>query len=388
MESYPNINHNSPRLDTTDLNTRQDNERDQMLCNARETSTNPASHLASNIKYIKRRLRILKKENNCTKLIDTGNLDGTNLSNNGELSFSYADDEVPVLFLLGQSNIDGRGKLSDIPDIDVTFSGEVKIWNKPLQRSPSEIGTNHVDNGAWKDYEVGDMVTSPVGPQPFGPELQIAIKWRDIYYEQLGKKPLYIIKCAIGGTGMNRRNAYDIDQSWDNGDGSLKNLAVKYFARPAIQQLETQGLTPKSIGFIWGQGESDTTSVGESAVYFDELSNFIPDIVTKIGFPDTRVLIMGLSNACDSSLNWAEVKMAQMEYVLKDDNAVLISTDGGHLSIDQETQNTKEAIPRYEHDRIVSFLHYKSAGLITLGSKFFDALEFPGKSFVDYSANK
>ena len=381
------LDDNPHRFDNTVVKDRQGNQRERILCRARETSTN-TSDIASTIEYIKRRLQTLKSEYNRLELNDTQTVDGMNSSNVEEHSFSYEDSEVPVLYLLGQSNIDGRGTLTDIPNINVPFSGEVKIWNKPIQRSPSEIGTNHVDNGAWKDYEIGDMVTSPVGPQSFGPELQIAIKWRDMYYEQLGKKPLYIIKCAIGGTSLKRRRNSDIDQSWDNEVGSLRNLVVDYFARPAIQQLKIQGLMPKSIGFIWGQGESDAKSISESAAYFDELSEFIPDIVTKIGFPDTRVLIMGLSNACDYSLNWVEVKIAQMEYALKNDNAVLISTDGGHLGVDIETQTTNEAIPRYDLGKIISFLHYSSAGLITLGSQFFDALDFSGASFVDYVDNK
>ena len=364
---------------------------------------NTVSHNNSNIRAIKRLLNVIKRQNlfknNAARVLLNDRItadnerpvctnNGTNSSGNGEYTYFYEHNEVPVLFLMGQSNIDGRGKLEDVPEINATFKDEVKIWNKPLERYPSEVRINHIDNGVWKDYEVGDMVTNPVGPQSFGPELQIAIMWRNLYYEQLGNKSLYIIKCAIGGTSLGRKAFDTVDDSWNNAGNTLRTLAVDYFARPAIRQLQIQNLIPKSIGFIWGQGENDAHSDVEATAYFDRLSKFIPDVIAKMGFPDSRVLIMGLSNALDNSSGWMKVKRAQIDYVLSDDHAVLIQTDGGHLSVDNHSMTTNHALPRYIPGGNVNSLHYTSRGLITLGSMFFCALEFPGASLVDYPVSK
>ena len=369
-------------------NDRQDKRKGEASTTAKN---NTAADRASNIRAIKRLLNIKKRKSN--DRIVAGNQHSTYVDNdtvscyNGECAYVYEKNEVPVVFLMGQSNIDGRGKLEDVPEVNATFNGEVKIWNKPLKRHPKNVRINHINNGVWKDYEVGDMVTSPEGPQSFGPELQIAIMWRNLYYEQLVNKPLYIIKCAIGSTSLGGRRFSKVDESWHDAENTLRTLAVDYFARPAIRQLQNQGLKPKSIGFIWGQGERDTKNNDQAAKYFVRLSKFIPDITAKIGFPDSRVLIMGLSNAHDNSSNWMAVKRAQIDYVLSDDRAVLIPTDGGHASADNHSVTIHHALPRYIMGANVTSLHYTSSGVITLGSLFFCALEFPGVSLVDYSVS-
>ena len=363
-------------------NSRQDKPNGEASTTAKN---NAASDHTSIFRAIKRLLNIKNGKSKDRKVAENEHsmyLDNDTVScYNGDYGYFYESSEVPVLFLMGQSNIDGRGNLEDVPEINATFNGEVKIWNKPLKRHPRKVRINHKDNGAWTDYKVGDMVTSPKGPHSFGPELQIAIMWRNLYHEQLTNRTLYIIKCAIGSTSLGGRPK--VDESWNDAGNTLRTLAVDYFARPALRQLQIQGLVPKCIGFIWGQGERDTKNHVRAAKYFDRLSKFIPDMTAKIGFPDSRVLIMGLSNALDSLSDWMEVKRAQIDYVLSDDHAVLIQTDGEDLIVDNHSVTINHPLPRYILGGNVTSLHYTSRGVITLGSMFFCALDFPGVSLVE-----
>ena len=293
---------------------------------------------------------------------------------------TYDGDEVPILFLFGQSNMDGKGKLSDVPGLDVTFNGEVKIWNKPLTRNPSSISVNHTDDGVWKNYAIGDMITSPSGTNPFGPELQVARLWRDKYYARLKNKPLYIVKCAIGGASLHENN--NVDQSWHDGLNSIRDLAVNYFSIPAIRQLQLQNLKPKCIGLVWGQGESDATP-SESTAYQTNLTNLITDLTTQIGFPDAKIIVMGLSAACDDSTHWIAVKQAQADYVLSNANSTLITTDGKFEALGDLTIQIASPIARYLDNIGAGPMHYSSSGLITLGNKYFDSLNLNGTKYVE-----
>lgn len=285
---------------------------------------------------------------------------------------TYGANEVPVLILLGQSNMDGRGNTADLPDLDVTFAGEVKIYDKPITRNPANSTINRVNNGVWKDYALGDMVTSPTGTAStaFGPELSIAIQWRDTKYNTTGK-PLYIIKCAVGGTGL----AADAnpDNSWDTSDDSLRQLFYEYFAAPALLDLRLQGLTPKCVGIIWGQGETDSFNSTKAAAYEANLTQLVGELPTTIGFPDAQFYLMGLSEYLDGDADWDLVKTAQANVATANSNVTLIPTDGS---------GTEFKINRYISGDPAGEIHYNSSGTMTLGVLYFKNLDLINR--IDY----
>ena len=245
-----------------------------------------------------------------------------NLVTNDQIQVSYAGNVVPVVLIFGQSNADGRGNTADMPGLDVNFpNAEVRIWNKAITRNPSSTSVNRVDNGQWKDYALGDMVVSPKGSAAtaFGPELPIALRWRDELYGQVGKQ-LHIIKLAVGSTSLGANSS--IDNNWSNKQDSLRQLAREYMVMPAIRQLQFEGKAPVCIGMIWCQGESDANS-SQAPYYLKNLRKFIPSFRQEIGFPNCRTIIAGLSKKYDDS-DGSIVKQAQIDFVAEDASTVLV----------------------------------------------------------------
>jgi hypothetical protein len=151
-------------------------------------------------------------------------------------------DNVPLVLILGQSNADGRGVITDLPHLrqfawqpvvkearggftinsantivayDPNLSGAVaqfppeklekdipvRIYNKILTKNPGNITTNNVINGVWEDFTgENTVVSSPLtAGLGCGSETQLAYNWATKIFPNY-KKQLHIIKCAVGGT--------------------------------------------------------------------------------------------------------------------------------------------------------------------------------------------
>ena len=258
-------------------------------------------------------------------------------------------------------------------------NNEARIWNKSITRNPANSSVNRVQNGAWEDYEAGDMVISPEGNQlsSFGPEIQIARRWADEGYALYGNKQIHIVKCAVGGTTIYPGSS-SADTDWSSHDGQLKELALDYFIRPAMEALRQENKVPKCIGIVWGQGESDATN-GFDAQYQAELTTFLNDIRYESGFLDAKILIMELSNHLDGNSAWDSIKSSQSTVAGALSSAELIVTDGS----DGETE-----IGRFLSSLGAGTIHYSGPGILTLGNKYYDALDFAGSYYTerwDYS---
>ena len=278
---------------------------------------------------------------------------------------------VPVVFILGQSNSDGRGNTTDLPDVDTTFNGEVRIWDKPIVRNPANAGVNRNNDGAWKDYALGDMVVSPNGASAtaFGPEFPLARRWK----EEMGSinQPLHIIKLAVGGTKL--ADSGGVDTSWHPDDEeSLRYLATEYVATPALLELELQGLEPVCLGIFWGQGESDANAT-DAPNYRNNLDDLLL-LRADLGFPDANLYVMGLSKFDDGDPHWEAVKQAQIDFSEDEEDVTLIPTDGtgGYYEVGTFVEGIS-----------AGGIHYSSAGVMGLGSLLYDQL-----NIEDYSEYK
>ena len=295
------------------------------------------------------------------------------LSNTPNIEPVFAGDEVPLVIIMGQSNTDGRGNTSDLPDIETSFNGEVRIFDKPITREPASASTNRVDNGAWKDYVLGDMVVSPRSPASgaFGVEFSLARRWAEESYAKFGNKPLHIVKFAVGNTSLGPTNS-GIDRNWTTDSDQLRELFIEYVWTPALRALQTEGLKPKCLGIIWGQGEGDGYSTSQSALYETNLTSFMQDIRTRTGFPNAKFQIVQLGNfdAGDKQSTWDVVKQAQKDVVDADSNSHLIVTDGS-TGLNQ--------IDRYLDGVGAGNIHFSSVGFLWAGNLMYDNLDFFGE---------
>jgi hypothetical protein len=269
---------------------------------------------------------------------------------------------VPVMIFMGQSNTDGRSFLSEAPWLqNKTFEG-IKIFNKPLTRFPANSSVNHIDNGEWVDFAYDKcMVCSPEGTDSFGPELPFAVAWREKH-----GRPLYIIKCTIGGTSL-QANGGGVDTDWSSGTSQIWDIATNYIVRPAIRKLIRNGLTPKCIGYFWGQGESDANAT-LAPTYQTALASHISRVRSELGLTGVRMLIMQLSDYSADS-NWSTVKSGQSSQVSSDSNAILIQT-------------SDTSFGRYPAGVGAGAIHLNAYGLTALGNAIFDSIDHDGVSFT------
>lgn len=290
----------------------------------------------------------------------------------------YQGKEVPLLIILGQSNADGRGLQSEVPGLaGVTWTGQVRMYNKPITRNPASSAVNHVDNGSWVDFNYSTpMVVSPQGSGPMGSETAIAVEWARSFYATAGK-PLHIIKVAIGGTPLVTATS-GADTNWGTAADQIWDLALNHTIRPALRKMLLDGKVPRCVGIYWAQGETDADVSASASGYEAALRSLITSrIRAKCGFPDARVLCMGLSAYTHPTpANWAAVKNAQIavcEGSNKLTNCRLIRTDGS---------DTQAPAQRYKPGVSAGDIHYTGVGLSAIATKIISNLEFPGSAYT------
>ena len=286
----------------------------------------------------------------------------------GAASYLNAVIEVPLLILIGQSNIDGRGILADAEWLQGGTFTNVKIFNKSITRNPADATVNRVDNGAWASFAYGtQMVVTPSGTNGFGPELPIALEWAAAF----PSTPLYIVKCAIGGTPLASTGG-GADTNWSTDTGQVWDLFLNYVLKPAIRKLRIDGKRPRCIGIVFGQGESDADTSAYAAAYATNLSAHIDRLKTLTGFSDPRCIVMGLSKYYAGTADGAAVIAAQRSVVAAKANSVFVATDGSDGLFE---------IPRYPNGIVAGNLHYNPNGITQLGQKFFEQLDLRGASY-------
>lgn len=292
----------------------------------------------------------------------------------------YASDEVPLFIIMGQSNADGRGIKSDVPDMGgFAFEGRVRIFQKPIKRTPGSAKVNHVNDGYWEDYD-GDngMIVSPQTGKlatSCGLELTSAYLWATQIYPKTNT-PLYMIKCAIGDTSLANDNK-GIDTNWSDMPGQMWELAYIYTIRPAITQLLCEGKKPRLIGVFWGQGEHDGSDDKLALEYESNLRHLLDNIRNNLGFSSAPVMIMGLSSYNDKKNAWIQVKQAQKNISDQIENTFLITTDGSDSfnPANRYHENAKAG---------AGSIHYTAIGLASLAEKTSLHYQNPGATYDQY----
>lgn len=275
-----------------------------------------------------------------------------------------------LYYLGGQSNMDGFGKVSELPeDLRSPIEG-VYIFHG----NQGIDGQKPDGKGKWSVLQPGhgrefksDGVTNQYS-DCFGSELTFARRLRELHPD----RNIAILKYSRGGTCIDpkapaaeRFGCWDPD--WQGGEGEGKDINQYDHFLSAWQQAkadtdidddgEADRLIP--VGIVWMQGESDSVTVPIAKRYEENLSELMETIRNDLGGNDLRIVI-GRITDWEVWTHGEIVRQAQKAFVDKDGNAALVTSTDKYGASDK--------------------WHYDTAGYIDLGKEFADAMEGNGKA--------
>lgn len=270
--------------------------------------------------------------------------------------------------MAGQSNMDGMGYNSKLPDELNTRQEETYIYNP----NRKDDGQSPEDLGQWTVLEpghgyghrfIGDRGQErSIISNRFGPELTFAKRLKEL-------RPsvnIALFKYARGGSSIHPGTTDDWG-CWDPGYEKINqwtHFKHHYRRSTAIDDIDGDGGKEmlKPSGIIWMQGESDAAYSREIAeAYAANLKRVIHRIRQLTGNVTLPVVIgrisgAGRENSGVPALPWADiVQQAQADFVNQDENAALVSLPDDHGWLDP--------------------WHYDSTTYLELGIRFAEAVE-------------
>lgn len=281
---------------------------------------------------------------------------------------AHADDYY-VYLLVGQSNMNGYGYVSELPkplntEIEGAriFLGQLKEDQRPVD------GAGHwspVIPGLGKGAETGNEALTP--SDRFGPELTFAARMRDLRPSE----NVAIIKYAKGGSGLDVRRAGS--GTWDphdtRGEGPTRGINQYDHALATIDRAlkardidgdgEEDTLIP--AGIVWMQGETDATDKSAADDYAENLAE-IAELFRAALRRDDLPFVIGRITDSKKDAPRAErmwpfadiVRQAQEKVSLEDGHALLVTNT--------DTYGYSDAA------------HYDTKGYIDLGKQFAEAV--------------
>lgn len=272
-------------------------------------------------------------------------------------------DSIRVFYLGGQSNMDGLGLNSELPDsitsnlknvwifhgnpaLDEDINGGAGIWAELVPGHGWKFSSDGKEN-KLSDY--------------FGIELSFAKKLQEYYPNE----KIAIIKYSKGGTSIDSLAGgatWEPDYRGENGinqyDHFLKTVRLAFNDRDIDNDGTEDYLIPS--GIIWMQGESDAMFTEEIAGrYYAHLKRLMDLIRAALHQDDLAVVIGRISDSGNNEAGkiWKHVELvqyAQEKYARTDQNAAIVRST--------------------QHYDYYDKYHYDSNGYIDLGEKFAEAI--------------
>ncbi len=271
-----------------------------------------------------------------------------------------------VYFLGGQSNMDGYGYVSELPDeMNAPVSGVRIFHGNPVPDDSSSGGL-----GIWTELRPGHGVGfSSDGmansySERFGVEQTFALHLRELEPDA----DIAIVKYSRGGTSIDAEAAGQYG-SWDPdyGDGDGLNQYDHFLATlhnaVATTDIDGDGRDDTLIpaGIVWMQGESDAAYTADIARRYQEnLTQLMGLIREAFGVENMPVVIGRISDSGqdeEDGMVWDHMDIlhaAQEAFVEGDLAAALVTSTDGYSYSDPA--------------------HYDTEGYIDLGRKFADAV--------------
>lgn len=229
------------------------------------------------------------------------------------MQLSLAGTSYDVFIIAGQSNMDGRAAISEIPEKHRLLSKaqeDVKIYYvNPAGSNDPLSPTYHT---GWRPLAPGLSVppkyTNGLPSYCFGPELSFGrtIADRD------SRCHLALIKVTQGNTSLS--------SDWNPHDGNLY-VTFTNAVMAALAELRTRGDSCSLKGMIWHQGESDVKGGPEK--YSLNLTGFINAVRHDFGALELPFVIGEI--ATNKS---AAFRSAQRNVAMKVPHTAFVSADG------------------------------------------------------------
>ncbi len=255
------------------------------------------------------------------------------------LTFCFAQQNVPVILVAGQSNADGRVPLSDLPDEFKTF--EYCQWS---------YGSG--------DFETATGHFSPFCPRVAKPGIEMSWGFDAVVYHLLGQQwqqPFYVIKQTMGGTAIDTTCVHSTHGWFWSPDAGEKSL-LKAFCRQIDACLPH---LPKDYDIkclIWHQGESDQPAADR---YYDNLKDVITYVRQHLAEATGKSRYATLPVVCGTFAKGSRQgspKVVEALYKLQrdDDNFHVVEANDLSLLNDQ--------------------LHFDAKGAVALGHRVFQRI--------------
>lgn len=270
-------------------------------------------------------------------------------------------DTIKVFYLGGQSNMDGYGYNSDLPD---TLKVEFKnVWIYHGNSVPDEKKNGGLGN--WDVLKPGhgegfssDGMNNNLSDR-FGIELSLAKKLQELYPNE----KIALIKYSRGGSSIDSLAAghygsWEADYRGSNGINQYDHFLTTIKEALNTNDIDSDGREDYLIpyGIIWMQGESDAVYTEDIANrYYFNLKRLMDLIRASLHTDDLPVVIGKISDSWNDKdgkvWEYGElVQYAQEKYAKTDNNAAIV----------RSTRYYKYSDP----------WHYDSNGYIDLGVKF------------------
>jgi hypothetical protein len=278
--------------------------------------------------------------------------------------------EYDLYYLGGQSNMDGFGKVEELPaELKEPVEGVLIFHGNP---APDKVAVD--GKGLWQPLRPGhgwefssDGKVNKYSSK-FGVELTLA---RSLREKNPGRK-IALLKYSRGGTSIHQDAAgnfgcWEPDFVSGDGDGKGINQYDHFLAAVrgamAVRDIDDDGeedrLIPKAI--FWMQGESDGARTPEIAQQYEVNLKRLMDLIRAAFREDDLPVVIGRISDSGQDANdkkiWDHgeiVREAQASYVKNDRFAALVTTTDKYGYSDP--------------------YHYDSAGYIDLGKQFADEL--------------
>lgn len=277
--------------------------------------------------------------------------------------------EYLLYYLGGQSNMEGFGPVSELPeDLQEPVSN---VWIFHGNKSPDGAAVD--GRGVWSQLRPGHGFgfrsdgKKPTYSDLFGVELTFARRIQKLH----PNANIALIKYAKLGTSIDCQAArqfgcWEPDFRGGKGEGRgvnqydhfLATIRNAFAARDIDGDGEEDMLTP--AGIVWMQGESDSNFSEEVAKRYEANLKRLMDLIrAALGSKDLPVAIGRITDSGRDTglLVWPfgeTVRAAQASFVESDERAALVTT----------TDNYKYS----------DVYHYDSAGYIDLGAQFAEAI--------------
>jgi hypothetical protein len=278
-------------------------------------------------------------------------------------TLSAQPKEFKLYYLGGQSNMEGLGLTSELPEEYKTHVENVWIFSGNIVEDNEPNG----GLGIWTPLKTGfGYEFSSNGEQNFyskrfGPELsfgkRIAVLEND--------NPIAIIKYAKSGSaieiGASKYGSWDPDFFEVDGINQYDNFLTTLRNAISDRDIDNDGYEDKLIpaGIIWMQGESDAYHSEETAKKYEANLKRMMDLFRAALRIDDLPVVIGMitdSGQDDDGkvMDYYDiVAKAQIDFAASDPNASIIT----------ETENYNYS------DR----WHYDSAGFLEMGKEFAEA---------------